>query len=409
VYPALAVLQTLYPAKPITADQPEIGQPPGTPPEWNVLWVGGEGGMEADLVQRAGFPFETIPAAGVHGVGMRALPGNLLKLARGYSRSREILRRFQPDVLFFTGGFVAVPMALAGAGLPARMRPASMLYVPDIEPGLALKTLARFAGKIAVTAEESRPYFHRRAGVEISGYPVRPDLKSWDVETARRTLGLQADLPVLLVVGGSSGARSINRAVLAVLPELLAQMQVIHLSGRLDWAEVEARRSALEAQAETAALLERYRPFPYLHEEMGAALSAADLALARSGASTLGEFPFFGLPAVLVPYPYAWRYQQVNAEYLARRGAAVIVQDQDLQGQILRVVAELMSAGARREQMRQAMRAAAHRDAAQTIASLLMDLAEEHRDANPIGAASMGSANRAAGRSSVPPAKGRRQ
>ena len=89
--------------------------------------------MEADLVKRAGIPYEEISAAGVHGVGLGALPGNLLQLSQGYLQAGRILRRFQPDVLFFTGGYVAVPMAFAG-----RSRP-SLLYVPDIEPGLALK------------------------------------------------------------------------------------------------------------------------------------------------------------------------------------------------------------------------------------------------------------------------------
>ncbi len=98
--------------------------------------------MERELVERAQVPFEAIPAAGVHGVGLRSLPGNLLQLARGYRKAGRVLKRFQPDVLLFTGGYVAVPMALAGHRVP------SVLYVPDIEPGLALKVLARLADTI---------------------------------------------------------------------------------------------------------------------------------------------------------------------------------------------------------------------------------------------------------------------
>ncbi len=128
-------------------------------------------------------------------------------------------------------------------------------------------------------------------------------------------------LPILLVFGGSTGARSINRALLAVLPELLKEMQIIHVSGKLDWAEVEAARGQLSGlSGEQADLAQRYRAYPYLHAEMGAALAAADLALSRAGASSLGEFPQAGLPAILVPYPYAWRYQKVNASYLAAAG-----------------------------------------------------------------------------------------
>ncbi len=322
--------------------------------------------MERDLVERAKVPFEAIPAAGVHGVGLRSLPGNLLQLARGYRQSGKILKRFQPDVLLFTGGYVAVPMALAGQRVP------SVLYVPDIEPGLALKVLARLADRIALTAEESRAFLPARSNVTVTGYPVRPDLATWEKKQALKVFGLSDELPVLLVFGGSSGARSINRALLAVLPELLREMQIIHVSGKLDWAEVEAATVQLTVLSGADAVLgQRYRAFPYLHAEMGAALAASDLALSRAGASTLGEFPQAGLPAVLVPYPYAWRYQKVNADYLSQHGAAVVVLDQDLPQRLAPVVRDLMHDAARREQMRRSMRSLARPEAARAIAGLL--------------------------------------
>jgi len=323
--------------------------------------------MEADLVKRKGVPFETISAAGVHGVGMRALPGNLWQLGRGYFQASRVLHRFRPDVLFFTGGYLAVPMALAGRRIP------TLLYVPDIEPGLALKALARFADRIAVSAEQARDYFPtwQASRLRVSGYPLRPELKSWQKQAACQELGLNPEIPSLLVFGGSKGARSINRALLAVLPELLSEMQVLHISGKLDWAEVEAAQTALVGTG-----AERYRPFPYLHtRRMGAALAAADLVISRAGASTLGEFPFFGLPAILVPYPYAWRYQKVNAQYLQERGAAVMVEDAELAVQLLPLVRDLMHNPQRRGEMRAAMRALAHPEAAGAIADLLQDLA----------------------------------
>ncbi len=117
-----------------------------------ILWVGSEGGMEAELVTRRNLPYRAIPAAGLHGVGLRSLPGNISRLAKGTRASSRILAEFQPDVLFFTGGYVAAPMAYAGRRFPIT------LYVPDIEPGLALKFLARFADSIALTAAESETY-----------------------------------------------------------------------------------------------------------------------------------------------------------------------------------------------------------------------------------------------------------
>ena len=202
VYPALAVLQALTGNNAGSLNRPAL----------QVLWVGGVGGMEADLVKRSGVPFETISAAGVHGVGIRALPGNLWQLGRGYFQASHVLRRFRPDVLFFTGGYLAVPMALAGRKIP------TLLYVPDIEPGMALKALARFADRIAVSTEESQNYFsHSQVKrLKVSGYPVRPELKSWHKQDACRELALDSEIPSLLVFGGSKGARSINHALLAV-------------------------------------------------------------------------------------------------------------------------------------------------------------------------------------------------
>jgi len=349
VSPALAVLEALR----------------GADESLEVLWIGGEGGMEARLVERAGVPFRAIPAAGLHGVGARRLPRNLWLLGRGYLAARRILRTFRPDVLFFTGGYLAAPVALAGQRWPI------LLYVPDIEPALALRFLARFADRIAVTTDESRVYFSARKNVVVTGYPVRSALGGWNRAQGRAALQLQEETPVLLVTGGSRGARSINQAVLANLPALLEIAQVVHISGELDWPLVEARAREVHSP--------RYRAFPYLHEEMGAALAAADLVLSRAGASTLGEYPRFGLPAILVPYPYAWRYQKVNAEYLVRRGAAVMVEDSALAGHLLPTVRALLENPARLQAMRAAMEHLYQPQAATEIARQLLALAEGSR------------------------------
>jgi UDP-N-acetylglucosamine--N-acetylmuramyl-(pentapeptide) pyrophosphoryl-undecaprenol N-acetylglucosamine transferase len=349
------------------AQRPHPDQPPASK-NLEALWVGAEGEMEEDLVKRAGVPFEAIPAAGVHGVSLRALPGNVWKLSQGYRQAGHLLRRFRPDVLFFTGGYVAVPVALAGRSIP------SLLYVPDLEPGLALKTLARFADHIALTAGESREFFPAtdRQRTTVTGYPVRRDLTDWNLEDAHRALDLAPGLPTLLVFGGSKGARSINQALMDALPQLLEQMQVVHVSGQLDWPQVQVFRERLDERRAA-----RYRAFAYLHERMGAALRAADLALSRAGAATLGEFPAFGLPAVLVPYPHAWRYQKVNALHLVEQGAAVMIRDEALEEHLLAVVQDLMGDSSKLERMRRAMHSLAHPDAAKSIAGLLFDLAAE--------------------------------
>ena len=346
MYPALTVLQ-------------ELGN------EADVLWVGGEGGMEAELVNRHNIPYTGIPAAGVHGVGLRALPGNLVKLARGTLASRRILRNFRPDVLLFTGGYIAVPMAVMG--IPIN----SLLYVPDIEPGLALRTLARYSDCIAVTVDDSRKFFTGKKRIEVTGYPTRADLSHWTRERGLQTLGLNTEKPVLFVFGGSKGSRSINQAVLSNVEQLLSRTQIVHLSGHVDWDAVQQAKQKMPAE-----LARNYHPYPYLHEEMGAAFAAADLAICRAGASTLGELPLFGLPAILVPYPYAWHYQKVNAAYLVHHGAAKVITNALLGDRLLPMILELLDNPAQLGKMRVAMGALSRPGSARLIAGLLRELAQ---------------------------------
>jgi UDP-N-acetylglucosamine--N-acetylmuramyl-(pentapeptide) pyrophosphoryl-undecaprenol N-acetylglucosamine transferase len=348
VYPALAVLNAL--------------QGKADP----VLWVGSEKGMEENLITRAGLPYKAIPAAGIHGVGLRSLPGNVLQLARGFTAARKILREFNPDVLLFTGGYVAVPMALAAR------RYQSVLYVPDIEPGLALKTLARFASHIAITADDTRRYWKKNIPVTVTGYPTRPELAGMEKNGARKKLGLDQKTAVVLVFGGSKGAQTINLAILQCLEKILEQTQVIHITGQTDWEMVSSAAENLPRN-----LRMRYHAHPYLHEEMGAALAAADLAICRAGASTLGELPLFGLPAVLVPYPYAWRYQKVNADYLVKHGAAVVVEDDRMKDELLQTINTLLKDPAQLREMGSAMRSLAVKDAAGSIARIILETAEK--------------------------------
>ncbi|MBN2677433.1 MAG: undecaprenyldiphospho-muramoylpentapeptide beta-N-acetylglucosaminyltransferase, partial [Anaerolineaceae bacterium] len=347
VYPALAVLNAL---------RGKVDP---------VLWVGSETGMESELIKRASLPYKAIPAAGVHGVGLRSLPGNLWQLSRGYMASRRILREFKPDVLFFTGGYVAAPMALSARGY------ASVVYVPDIEPGLALKTMARFASHIAISAEDSRRFLPRTVPSTVTGYPTRPELVNIDKTSARRQLRLDPKTPTLLVFGGSKGARSINNAIAKCLDQLLARFQVVHITGQLDREVVEQAKKSLPKE-----LRARYQVHAYLHEEMGMALASADLVVCRAGASTLGELPLFGLPAILVPYPHAWQYQIVNAEYLSRHGAAVVIEDSKMEDELYQTIDSLFRDDRRLARMQSSMRSLARLDAADRIAHIILATAE---------------------------------
>lgn len=327
----------------------------------DVLWVGGQGGMEERLVRRAGLPFEAIPAAGLHGVGLAALPGNLLQLARGTVAVSGVLREFRPDVLFFTGGYVGGPVAAAGLRAP------KVTFVPDVEPALALRWISRVADRVCVTTDESPRYYRRVEKVTVTGYPSRFEEDRPDMESGRRALGLGMDLPVVLVLGGSRGARSINRALWEGLDPLLGRAQVLHLTGERDWPEVDTVRQRL-----SSGLAARYKPHAYLHDEMGQALAAADLVVSRAGASALGEYPLFELPSILVPYPHAWRYQRTNAAFLAGRGAAIVLDDDELDRELLPTVRSLLKDEARRAEMGRAAAGLAREGAAKAVAEELL-------------------------------------
>ena len=328
--------------------------------------------MEERLVPRAGLDLDTIQAGAVVGVPPWEMMKNAAKLTWSLGKSNRLFGRFRPNVVLMTGGYVNVPVALV-----ARLRqvPAA-IYLPDIEPGAAIRFLSRFAEKIACTAPASRAYFPAEK-VTVTGYPVRPDVRAasgLSRESALARFDLTSTRSTLFVFGGSRGARSLNQALAAILPTLLDEIQVIHVTGQLDWPTVEAEAGRLPVAQQAF-----YRPYPYLHERMGAAFRAADLVVARAGASMLGEAPAFGLPAVLVPYPHAWRYQKVNADYLADRGAAIRLDDALLKEKLLPTVLDLLRDEDRLAQMAEAARALDTPDAAGNVANLLLQLGQEGR------------------------------
>ncbi|MEZ4768351.1 MAG: glycosyltransferase [Caldilineales bacterium] len=252
------------------------------------------------------------------------------------------------------------------------------ITLPDLEPGVAIRRMSRFASRVGVSFDEAAAYFPGKA--VVTGYLVRPEILALAGKRAeaRAALGLAADVPVLLVFGGSRGARSINQALAAALPAILEHCQVVHVSGTLDWPEVTARSETVPNR-----LRGRYHPFPYLHDEMAWALAAADLVVARAGASTLGEFPALGLPSILVPYPYSGQHQDVNADFLAARGAAVKIVDADLDARLGHTVIDLLQDRARMQQMRTAATSLARPDAAARIAQELRRLAERGKGSVP--------------------------
>jgi UDP-N-acetylglucosamine--N-acetylmuramyl-(pentapeptide) pyrophosphoryl-undecaprenol N-acetylglucosamine transferase len=350
--------------------------------------------MEERIVaNESSLPFRALPAAPLRGRSpLAALRGLGVTLA-GVWAALTLLRELRPAAILGTGGYVCVPLFLA-----ARLaRVPTLIYLPDVVPGLAVRFLSRIANLTAVNVEDALPnlFGRRRANAVVTGYPVRAELFHPDRAACRRAFGLQVEPPVILVYGGSRGARSINQAIAALLPDLLREAQLIHVCGR-EGDALWLREAAAQLPAE---LQERYKLYDYLeagkHEAAGraleggvgtlprgmlAAFGAADLAVCRSGASTLAELPAAGLPAVLVPYPYV--HQDENADYLVRRGAAVKVADAQMlgagrpnDGALYQAIIRLLHNEHERQHMAEQSRALARPDAARHLAEALLGLA----------------------------------
>ncbi|MHB9032864.1 MAG: undecaprenyldiphospho-muramoylpentapeptide beta-N-acetylglucosaminyltransferase [Anaerolineae bacterium] len=331
----------------------------------DVAWVGVSGNIEQEIIQRSGLHFYAVESGALRGANPLQAIGSISRLAKGRRQAIGFIREFKPEVVLATGGYVSAPLVLAArkAGVPA------LILLPDIEPGMAVRYLARIAQKVTVSFPEVARYFQREK-VIVTGYPVRPALFSTPKYQARQELQLQSEGLVMLILGGSRGARSINNAVTAMLPKLLPIAEVIHLCGKEDYPALQERRKTLPHSQQT-----RYQLYPYLHDQMTAALAAADLVVARAGAATLAEFPAVALPAILVPYPYAGQHQKLNADFLAAHGAGLELADADLAEQLEPTVMGLLQDTQRLKAMSQAARALAMPGAAKAVAAALRDLA----------------------------------
>ena len=344
VYPALSVAEALMRSE---------GE------SCSFLYIGAEGGMEAGLVRPTGVPFQTVKVGALRGKAPHQFLAGLGRLSWGLVQSWRSLGRFRPQVILATGGYVCVPVVLAGW----LRRIPSVVYLPDVEPGWAVRFISRFARRIAVTSCRSEAFLPKGKVVE-TGYPVRAAFFSVDKATARDSLSLEAELRTLLVLGGSSGAHSINVALEKALPSLLEVCQVIHVAGAADEARFEEVRGRLPE-----GLRQRYRLFGYLHN-LPEAMAAADLAVCRAGASVMGELPAAALPSVLVPYPYAGAHQRHNAEALQEAGAATALDNSELD-KLLPVVRCLLENEAQLGKLAENARLLAKPRAAESIAELV--------------------------------------
>jgi UDP-N-acetylglucosamine--N-acetylmuramyl-(pentapeptide) pyrophosphoryl-undecaprenol N-acetylglucosamine transferase len=315
IYPALAVLAQLR----------------GRLPELELRWIGGRRGLEADIVPAAGLSLDRLWLRSLRTVDASASTIlDPLRLAASVPQALVKLARWRPDVVYTTGGYVAIPV-LAAAAL---LRIPSLLWEGNRIPGRSVRLSARLASARTVSFSATRDRLP--APTFVTGTPIR-HLDGGDKEGARARLGLPADVPVLLVFGGSQSVRRLNDAIADAIADLVERCTVVHITGSAGIAEAEALRSRLPAVRR-----DRYRPFEFLHRDMDAALAGADLLVGRAGSSTLAEAAAAGLPMIVVPYPHAAAHQQANAAEMVAAGAAELVADEDLDGDTLRRAGELL-------------------------------------------------------------------
>ncbi len=333
-----------------------------------MLFLCGPSPVDRAILEQTGLPYRPLPVGALRGVDPLHAGCNAVRLARAALECRRIVRKFRPDVVFVTGGYVSVPAALAAAAARVPL----LLYLPDAEPGWAVRLLAPLASRIALSFEIARLPLRRWAHkIIVTGYPLRTEFLTATRQSGRQQFGLEPDLPAVLVYGGSRAARRLNLAVEEALGELLARAQLIHICGEADLPRLHGAAARLPAAARA-----RYHVVAYLHAGMAAAMAAADLAVCRAGASTLAELPAMQLPAILVPYPYSGQHQERNARFLAEAGGAVIVPDHELTGaRLVREVRALLDDEPRRAQMRAALARLARPDAAAALARELRVLA----------------------------------
>lgn len=291
------------------------------------------------LSGRTNFRFEKLPTVGLPSPFSPAILGFIHRFYESLSLCRSIYRKFKPQVVLGMGGFTSTAPVLAG-----RMRGIStFIHESNAIPGKANRLTARMVRAVMLGFKECAPFFPK-ARTEVTGTPIRTELKPLDRQVGRQKLGLRGDLPTLLVMGGSQGASGINQAIIKSLPFLQGvPLQVIHLSGARDERLVADNYRREKIPAYIAAF----------HHRMEEIYSAADLLVARAGAASLAEFAAFSLPGILIPFPYAADdHQTRNAEIYSRAQAAILVKESEISGELLaRKIRELIDNPERIRQM----------------------------------------------------------
>ena len=324
-------------------------------PDAEILFVGALGRMEMERVPAAGYEIVGLPVAGFDRRRLWRNFSVIVKLMRSLRKARKVLRDFRPDIAIGVGGYASGPMLKAAQkkGVP------TLLQEQNSYAGVTNKLLAKKAKAICVAYDGMERFFPAEAIIR-TGNPVRYEIANASTprDEAKRALGFDPERPLLLVVGGSLGARTINQSIAGSLDKILSTgTQVLWQTGKLYIDECQAAAEPHKDVKATAFI-----------SDMAMAYRAADLVVARAGACTISELQLLGVPAVLVPSPnVAEDHQRKNALALADRDAAAMVLDADAPAQLATVVAELLSDAPRRELLARNVAAMALRESDERI------------------------------------------
>lgn len=268
----------------------------------------GSAGIERDLIAKAGLPFHQIVAGKLRRYASIENFFDIFKVGFGLLQSFAVLMRLRPQVIFSKGGFVAVPVAVAGKvlGIPV------VSHESDYTPGLANRIIARFAKRLLYSFPETAKHIPAGKG-QLVPTPIRSELFTGKKDVGLKLCGFSGDTPVILVMGGSQGAQRLNDALLAILPELVKTFCIVHLTGKGKMIPFEHPR---------------YRAFEFLGPELKDVFAATDLVVCRAGANSIFEMLALKIPMLLVPLEVGSRGDQVlNANSFKSRGWAEILRE----------------------------------------------------------------------------------
>jgi UDP-N-acetylglucosamine--N-acetylmuramyl-(pentapeptide) pyrophosphoryl-undecaprenol N-acetylglucosamine transferase len=326
-----------------------------------VLFVTGKRKMESEVLRKAGFRQASIAVEGMKGTGLLKGAWVALKLPWSFLQSLWIIREFSPQLVLGVGGYSAGPVCLAARVMGV----SSAIHEQNSFPGVTNRLLCRVVNRVFISFEESRKHFSG-GSIHLTGNPIRPEFV-----TSETKAGGNGKLFTVAVVGGSQGARAINEAfvqALALLKERNRPCRVIHQTGELDYERTVALYKEKGVEAEV-------KPFI---QDMARVYRESDLVVSRAGAGAVFEMAAMGKPSLLIPYPFAAnRHQETNARFLAEAGAAEMILQEDLTGEVLADrIAKWMEDRAALEKMGQAARRVSKPDAAQKIADLLLEMVQ---------------------------------